>query len=156
MIIGQAPGRLAQKSGVPWNDASGNNLRSWLGITDDVFYDLTQIALIPMDFYFPGAGKTGDLPPRPGFTDKWHPLILEQMPNIELIILVGQYAQKCYLGDRAYKTLTETVHRADEYLPEYFPLIHPSPRNNIWQAKNPWFSEQIVPLLQKTVSRILT
>jgi len=153
-IIGQAPGRLAQESAKPWNDKSGENLRSWLDIEDDVFYDETKVALIPMDFYFPGTGKSGDLPPRVGFADAWHPQIFAQMPNLQLIILVGQYAQKHYLGKDVKKTLTETVQNAENYLPHYFPLVHSSPRNNIWQAKNEWFKKQTIPLLQKTVNKI--
>jgi len=155
VIVGQAPGRIAQETGVPWNDASGKNLRQWLGVSDKTFYDPKQFALIPMDFYFPGTGKSGDLPPRKDFAEKWHPVLFEQMQNVELVILVGQYAQKYYLGDSIKKNLTETIKSSEEYLPKYFPLVHPSPRNNIWQAKNRWFQEQTVPCLQKRVSKIL-
>jgi uracil-DNA glycosylase len=155
LIIGQAPGRIAQETGIPWNDASGDNLRAWLGISRDVFYDEKKIALVPMDFYFPGSKERGDVAPRKGFAEKWHPLILEQMPRVELTILIGQYSQEYYLGDRRKGTLTETVHSFKQYLPKYFPLVHPSPRNNIWQKKNPWFKEEVIPGLQKLVQIIL-
>ena len=108
-----------------------------------------------MDFYFPGSAERGDLPPRKGFAEKWHPQILAEMPDIELTILIGQYAQAHYLGAGRKKTLTETVRSYPEYLPEYFPLVHPSPRNNIWQKKNPWFMKKVVPKLQKRVSCII-
>ena len=155
LIIGQAPGSRAQESGVPWNDASGKNLRTWMGVDDAVFYDERKIALVPMDFYFPGTGKSGDLPPRPGFAEKWHPDILAAMPNIQITLLIGQYAQKHYLGKAAARTLTETVENYRDYLPEYVPLVHPSPRNAIWQKKNPWFRESLVPELQKIARNIL-
>jgi uracil-DNA glycosylase len=154
-IIGQAPGRIAQTTGIPWNDASGNALREWLGISREIFYDEKKIALVPMDFYFPGSKLRGDVAPRKGFAEKWHPLILEQMPHVRLTILIGQYSQEYYLGKRRKKTLTETVRAYKEYLPDYVPLVHPSPRNNIWQKKNPWFKKQIIPNLQNLVNDIL-
>ncbi|MEI8223802.1 MAG: uracil-DNA glycosylase family protein [bacterium] len=155
LIIGQAPGRLAQESNVPWNDLSGDNLRAWLGMIKEIFYDEKKVALVPMDFYFPGSKERGDVPPRKGFAEKWHPLILENMPNIELTILIGQYSQELYLGTKRKKSLTETVKSFEEYLPNYLPLVHPSPRNNIWLKKNPWFKEEIIPKLQKIVRRIV-
>lgn len=154
-IIGQAPGRLAQESGVPWDDPSGRNLRLWMGIDDGVFYDQTKIALMPMDFYFPGNGERGDLPPRKDFADKWHPQILARMPNIILTVVVGQYAQTRILGTNRKTNLTQTVRAYAEYLPQYFPLLHPSPRNNIWQKKNPWFAREVVPALRKRVAKAL-
>ena len=151
VIIGQAPGRLAQESGIPWNDPSGQQLRRWLGVSDELFYDETRIALIPMDFYFPGSGKTHDLPPRPGFAELWHPPLLELMPKLELTILIGQYAQAHYLEKRA-KTLTETVKQYKSHLKQHqLPLPHPSPRNNIWKKRNPWFEKDIVPTLQREI-----
>lgn len=155
VIIGQAPGLRAQNGGIPWDDASGNNLRDWLGVSYETFYDPDQIALLPMDFYFPGSGERGDKPPRKGFAEKWHPLILKEMPDVKLKILVGQYAHKYYLGNRRYHSLTETVRHYDEYLPEILPLVHPSPRNNIWHKKNPWFKKKIVPVLRGTVEKAL-
>ena len=155
LLIGQAPGIRAQESGVPWNDLSGENLRAWLGVDRDTFYDETKFALVPMDFYFPGSKERGDLPPRPGFAAKWHPPILGAMPNIELTILIGQYAQKRYLGDRLEQNLTETVKHFETYLPEYLPLVHPSPRNNIWQKKNPWFESNVLPVLQRMTATFI-
>lgn len=155
LIVGQAPGLRAQESGIPWNDQSGDNLRSWMGVDRDIFYDSQKIALVPMDFYFPGGRKRGDVPPRKGFAEKWHPLILENVPHIELTILVGTYAQAYYLGPKRKSSLTETVRNFKEYAPTCFPLVHPSPRNNIWHKKNPWFKKAVVPSLQKEVRRVL-
>ena len=155
LVVGQAPGRLAQESGTPWNDPSGDNLREWLGVDRDTFYDERLFALVPMDFYFPGSKKRGDLPPRKGFAEKWHPLIREQLPKIQLTLLIGQYAHAYYLGKRRKKTLTETVHAYEEYLPDYLPLVHPSPRNNIWHKKNPWFKKEVIPFLRRTVAQAI-
>ncbi len=155
MIVGQAPGIRAQASQTPWNDPSGDNLRAWLDMPRDIFYDPSQVALIPMDFYFPGKGKHGDLPPRKGFAEKWHPLLLDMMPNVELILLIGIYAQKYYLGKSRKRNLTETVRSYQEYLPRYFPTIHPSPRNYFWHTKNPWFKEKVVPELRRRVKKVL-
>lgn len=155
VIVGQAPGIIAQETKIYWNDRSGIRLREWLDVDNDTFYNSGLFGIIPMDFYYPGKGKSGDLPPRNGFADKWHQKILKTMPNVELIILVGQYAQKHYLGKESKKTLTETVRSFEEYLPNYFPLVHPSPRNQIWMKKNSWFQDQVIPTLQKRVAEIL-
>lgn len=155
VIVGQAPGARAQASMKPWNDASGIMLRKWLGVTDEVFYDPDIIALIPMDFYFPGKSAHGDLPPRKGFAEKWHPKLLAHMPNVELIILVGAYSQKYYLGKNAKRNLTETVFAYRDYLPTFFPLVHPSPLNFRWRSRNPWFAMDVVPVLHETVHKIL-
>ncbi|HHX80350.1 MAG TPA: uracil-DNA glycosylase family protein [Acholeplasmataceae bacterium] len=155
VIIGQAPGVKAQESGIAWNDLSGNKLRDWLGVTREEFYDTTKFALIPMDFYYPGQGKTGDLPPRRDFAEKWHKRILNELDELRLIILIGQYSQNYYLKDRGKKNLTETVKAYNEYLPLYFPLAHPSPRNIRWQIKNPWFENQVIPELKALVKSIL-
>ncbi len=155
VIVGQAPGRKAEASGVFWNDLSGDRLREWLGISREVFYSTDRIAHLPMDFYYPGKAKSGDLPPRRGFAEKWHPKLLEEMPNIETIVLIGSYAQKYYLGRNREKSLTETVRNFRCYLPEYFPLVHPSPLNLGWLKKNPWFETDVLPSLRKTVSHIL-
>lgn len=154
-IVGQAPGRKAQDSKLFWNDLSGDRLRQWMGIDRDLFYNTPYIAQLPMDFYFPGKGKSGDLPPRKGFAEKWHPLLLEQMPDIETILLAGSYAQKLYLGKDRQKNLTETVRHYQDYLPRYFPLVHPSPLNIRWLKKNPWFEEEVVPDLQQLVARLI-
>jgi len=155
VIVGQAPGRKAEASGVFWNDLSGDRLREWLGISREVFYTTERIAHLPMDFYYPGKAKSGDLPPRRGFAEKWHPLLLEEMPNVETIVLIGSYAQKYYLGRNREKSLTETVRNYRRYLPEYFPLVHPSPLNLGWLKKNPWFETDVLPSLRDTVSHIL-
>ncbi len=154
-IIGQAPGTKVHATGVPWDDPSGRQLRKWLGVTDEVFYDASKIALIPMGFCYPGKGKSGDLPPRPECAPLWHQPLWELMPNVELIILIGMYAQKYYLKETAEKTLTATVEAYERYLPKQLPLPHPSPRNRFWLTKNPWFSKEVVPILQKQVSEIL-
>ena len=155
VLVGQAPGRKAQESRKPWNDASGVKLRSWLGVTDEQFYDPDLFAILPMDFYYPGKGASGDLPPRKDFAERWHPRILAELPSRSLTVLVGSYAQKYYLGGRAKKSLTETVHAYQEYLPETVPLVHPSPLNFRWQAKNPWFEADVVPALRAAVAGAL-
>ncbi len=155
MIVGQAPGHVAQESMIPWDDKSGDNLRSWLRISRETFYNKSIVSLIPMDFYFPGSKEKHDAPPRKGFAGKWHPRLLTLMPHIQLTILIGQYSQGYYLKDRAKRTLTETVRAYKEYLPEYLPLVHPSPRNNIWQKKNPWFKEELLPELQRYIGELL-
>lgn len=155
VIVGQAPGRVAQATRKPWNDVSGIRLRQWLGLSDEQFYDPSLVALIPMDFYYPGKGKHGDLPPRPGFAEQWHPLLLQNMPNVQLIILVGRYAQEYYLKGIAKRTLSETVMHHEEYGPKYFPIVHPSPLNFRWLAKHPWFEEEVVPTVRQRVHKIL-
>lgn len=154
VIVGQAPGRIVHRTCIPWNDKSGDNLRSWLGLGKDVFYDTSKIALMPMGFCYPGTGKSGDLPPRRECAPLWHKTLLDNMPEVELILLVGQYAQQYYLGNRTQKNLTDTVAAFRQYLPRYFPLPHPSPRNNLWQAKNPWFVAEILPALRVEVAKI--
>lgn len=154
-IVGQAPGIRAQESGLYWNDPSGDNLRKWLGVDRETFYNSGLFAVVPMDYYFQGKGKSGDLAPRKGFADKWHKRTLALAPNIELHILVGSYAQRYYLKQKSSAKLTDTVKYYKDYLPEFFPLVHPSPRNNIWQRKNPWFEEEVIPDLQKRVKAIL-
>jgi uracil-DNA glycosylase len=154
-LIGQAPGRKAQESGVPWDDASGVKLREWLGVTDEQFYDPALFAILPMDFYFPGKGASGDLPPRKDFAPRWHPRLLGQLPDIALTLLVGGYAQKFYLGASAGTNLTETVRAYRDYLPSKLPLVHPSPLNFRWQKKNPWFEAEVVPALRTRVREVL-
>lgn len=154
-IIGQAPGSKVHQTGVPWDDPSGKQLRKWLGVTDEQFYDERLLALIPMGFCYPGRGKSGDLPPRPECAPLWHQSLLDQMPKLKLTILIGQYAQVRYLGDAMEKNLTETVKNYKSYLPKYMVLPHPSPRNRFWLSKNPWFEEEVIPQLQKAVSSTL-
>ena len=155
MIVGQAPGRVAEESGIVWNDRSGDRLRDWMGIDRDTFYNSGRLAIVPMDFYFPGTGKSGDLPPRKDFADKWHPRLLELMPDLKLTILVGSYATKRYLHLKSSASLTQVVKDYRDYLPEFFPLVHPSPRNQIWMKKNPWFDQTVIPDLQELVAQIM-
>lgn len=154
-IIGQAPGRIAQEKMKFWDDPSGDRLRAWLGVSRDVFYNSGMIAILPMDFYYPGKGGSSDLPPRKDFAPKWHPQLLKLMPNIQLTILVGAYATRSYLHLGYKDRLTDIVRNYQQYLPNYFPIVHPSPRNKIWEAKNPWFEEQVIPDLQRRIQIIL-
>jgi len=155
LLIGQAPGRKVHETGIAWNDPSGDNLRNWLGINKELFYNPDLVAIVPMGFCYPGSGKSGDLPPRPECAPLWHAKLLEKMPDVALTVLIGRYAQGYYLKDRAYKTLTETVQHYKEYLPQYLPLPHPSPRNRIWQRRNPWFEEEVLPELKQRVQQAL-
>ncbi|MCB4998255.1 uracil-DNA glycosylase family protein [Streptococcus mutans] len=154
-IVGQAPGIKAQESRLYWNDKSGDRLREWMGVDCDTFYHSGYFAVIPMDFYYPGKGKSGDLPPRKGFAQKWHQPILDLLPDIQLTILIGNYAQKYYLHQKSSVKLTDTVAHYKKYLPDYFPLVHPSPRNQIWMSKHPWFEAQVVPDLKKIIQQII-
>ncbi|WP_326837051.1 uracil-DNA glycosylase family protein [Amycolatopsis rhabdoformis] len=151
-LIGQAPGRKAQESGIPWHDASGVKLRRWLGVTDEEFYDPELFAIVPMDFFYPGKAKSGDLPPRRGVAQKWHPRIFAELPDIRLKVIVGSYAQKYYLPGRP---VTETVRAYQDYLPSAIPLVHPSPLNVGWHLRNPWFEQEVVPELQALVAAAL-
>lgn len=154
-VIGQAPGSVVHRTGIPWDDLSGKNLREWMRIDNDTFYDASKIALIPMGFCYPGKGKSGDLPPRPECAPQWHQLLFDQMQELKLILLIGKYAQDKYL-ENSKRTLTDTVQNFKEYLPKYFVLPHPSPRNNIWQAKNQWFKTEVLPSLKDIISEVLS
>lgn len=156
LIAGQAPGAKVHVSGVSWQDASGDRLRDWLGIDADMFYDRTQVALLPMGFCYPGKGTSGDLPPPPQCAELWRSKLHAQLKDVRLTILVGAYAIQYYLGDRVKSTITETVRNGKSYLPQYLPLVHPSPRNRPWLAQNPWFEKTIVPVLRKQVALALT
>lgn len=155
LIIGQAPGRLVHETGIPWNDASGDRLREWLALSPDVFYDEQRVAIVPTAFCYPGKGKSGDLPPRPECAPLWHPRLLAEMPHVRLALLIGRFAQQCYLGENGKSTLTATVHAYQEYLPRYFPLPHPSPRNRAWFKENAWFEQRVVPDLRRLVASVL-
>ncbi len=155
VVIGQAPGSAVHKSGVPWDDPSGDNLRAWMGIDKDTFYDVSKIALVPMGFCYPGKGKSGDLAPRKECAPLWHHPLMQQMQAVQLTLLVGKYAQDYYLPHSKKVSLTEKVKDFEAYLPQYFVLPHPSPRNNIWQAKNRWFKSEVIPELKALVSKII-
>ena len=155
VIIGQAPGQKVQNSGVPWDDASGNELRRWLGVSNEQFYDDKIFALVPMGFCYPGKGTSGDLPPREECAPLWHHRILKEMKGVKLILLIGQYSQNYYLKENVKSTLTETVRDFKKFLPTYLPLVHPSPRNRIWQKKNPWFEKELLPELRKIIEQAI-
>lgn len=155
LIVGQAPGTKVHASGIPWDDLSGKELRRWLDVDTDTFYDTDCFGIMPMGLCYPGRGKSGDLPPRIECAPTWHAQVLKEMPQIELILLIGQYAQKYYLGKEKEPTLTATVRKFEAFLPRFFPLVHPSPRNKIWQKKNPWFEEEVIPELRNRVYAIL-
>jgi len=154
LIVGQAPGKKVEESLIPFNDKSGETLISWMGIDKDTFYS-KEIAIVPMDFYYPGKAKTGDLPPRKFIAQEYHGPILKELNNIELTILIGKYSMDYYLKGKMKRNLTETVRSYEDYLPKYFPIVHPSPLNFRWQAKNPWFMEEVVPVLAERVAKIL-
>ncbi len=149
LIVGQAPGTKVHATGIPWNDPSGDRLRQWLAMDRDTFYDESRIAIVPMGYCYPGRDpRGGDLPPRKECARLWLPKLLSRLPHIELTLLVGGYAQKHYLGPRASANLTDTVRRFREFLPEFFPLPHPSFRNTFWLRSNPWFDEEVLPELR--------
>jgi uracil-DNA glycosylase family 4 len=155
LIVGQAPGKAVHESGIPWNDASGKTLRRWMGITAETFYDSEQIAIIPMGYCYPGRGSDGDLPPRKECAELWLDKLLAHLPDIRLTLLVGQYAQKHFLGTQRKATLTETVEAWEAYAPNFFPLPHPSPRNTPWLHRHPWFEERLLPGLRCKVIQAL-
>ncbi len=155
LIVGQAPGRRVHETGIPWNDPPGDRLRDWMQVSRDTFYDEKRIAIIPTGLCYPGTGKGGDLPPCAECAPLWHPRLRAALPDIRLTLLVGSYAQAYYLGDRAQKTLTETVRHYRDYLPEFLPLPHPSPRNQAWLKNNPWFAEEVLPLLHAKIAELL-
>lgn len=156
LIVGQAPGSRVHASGIPWDDASGTRLRDWMGVTPEVFYDERRIAIMPMGLCYPGKGKSGDLPPRPECAPAWHPPILQQLSKIELILLVGRYAQNHYLGENGRPTLSDTVQAWRDYLPRFVPLPHPSPRNQAWWLRRPWFEAELLPILRHRVARVIS
>ncbi len=154
LIIGQAPGTRVHESGIPWDDPSGDRLRRWLGVDKQQFYDERLFAIVPMGFCYPGKGKSGDLPPRPECAPLWHEKLLSRMPNIEMTLLIGQYAQQFYLDDN-FKNLTERVRNWRKSKSNHLPLPHPSPRNQIWMKKNPWFETEVLPHLSARIHQIL-
>lgn len=154
LIVGQAPGTRVHETGIAWNDPSGERLRQWLDIEKTVFYDANRIAILPMGFCYPGKGKSGDLPPRPECAELWREKLHQQLPNIRFTLLIGQYAQRYYLG-KQFTSLTDTVKNWASFQPDYIPLPHPSPRNNIWLRRNPWFEEELLPVLKKQVHQVI-
>lgn len=155
LLISQAPGTAAHSSGIPYHDPSGRRLREWLGVDEETFYNPDNFAILPMGFCYPGRGKSGDLPPRKECAPLWHHQIHEVLANVQLKLLIGQYAQKEYLGKRREKNLTLTVQNFKNYLPEYLTLPHPSPLNNRWLKKNPWFEGDVLPELRARVIEVL-
>ncbi len=155
LIAAQAPGKKVHETGIPFNDPSGNRLREWLGVNRDIFYDEQKMAILPMGFCYPGTGKSGDLPPRPECAETWRVELLSRLPKIRLTLVIGQYAQAYHLPNSTHKTVTGTVKAWQEFWPDQLPLPHPSPRNNIWLKRNPWFSTDVLPALRKQVKTIL-
>lgn len=155
LIVGQAPGARVHASGVPWDDASGKRLRDWLAMDAATFYDASRVAIVPMAFCYPGKADSGDAPPRPECRATWHPRLLPLLPNIELTLLIGQYAQAHFLGAARKASLTDTMRAWREYLPRYLPLPHPSPRNVAWFKANPWFEGEVLPELRERVAGML-
>ena len=154
VIIGQAPGRRVHESGIPWNDPSGDTLRTWLGLAPSAFYDPDIVALVPMGFCYPGAGGSGDRPPRPECAPLWHESLLACLPAERLEVIIGTYAQARYIPDRP-RTLTETVARWATYLPDRVVLPHPSPRNRHWLTKNPWFAREALPAIRARIDEVV-
>ncbi len=154
LIVGQAPGTRVHATGVPWNDPSGDRLRHWLALDKDTFYDPRRIAIIPMGLCYPGRGKSGDLPPRPECAPLWHPPLLAHLKNLELTMLIGQYAQQHYLQDK-HKTLTARVRDWHNAPAGFVPLPHPSPRNTLWLRRNPWFEQEVVLAVRQRVHALL-
>jgi uracil-DNA glycosylase family 4 len=154
VIVGQAPGRAVHETGIPWNDQSGKKLRSWLGVDEAIFYNVENFAIVPMGFCYPGKGKTGDLPPRKECAETWHQKVFSEFRNVELIVLVGKYAQDYFLFDDS-RSLTEKVRSFADYLPKFWPIPHPSPVNRFWLSKNKWFETEVLPALQERIRELL-
>lgn len=154
LIAGQAPGRKVHESGIPFDDASGQRLRQWLGITSDTFYDASQVAILPMGFCFPGTGKSGDLPPIPLCAQTWRDDLMAHLPNLELTVVLGKYAQDYHLG-KSKMNVTQRVQAWQDTWPHIIALPHPSGRNNIWLKRNEWFERDVIPTLQSRVGELL-
>lgn len=154
LVVGQAPGRKVHETGIPFNDASGKRLREWLGVTEAQFYDPELFSIIPMGFCFPGSGKQGDLSPRPECAQHWRAKLLRLLPNIELTVVIGQYAQAYHFNDTKM-SVTERVKNWQQYWPNRIPLPHPSPRNRIWLMRNPWYEKKLIPKLRLRIKNCL-
>jgi uracil-DNA glycosylase len=154
LVVGQAPGVRVLASGIPWDDPSGDRLRAWMGVGKDAFYDESRIAIIPMGYCYPGRGSGGDMPPRRECATLWLGQLLAWLPQVEVTLLIGQYAQRHFLGNRHNQSLTETVRGWAEFAPQYIPLPHPSPRNQPWFKHHPWFEQQLVPVLRARINAL--
>jgi uracil-DNA glycosylase len=156
LIVSQAPGRKVHATGIPFNDVSGDRLRNWLGIDRATFYDAQRIAIVPMGFCFPGSGRSGDLPPRPECAPTWHPRLLPLLKHVQLTLAIGQYAQAGMLGEQRGASLTDTMQSWRDHLARgVLPLPHPSPRNQAWLKRNPWFEIELLPVLRERVQQVL-
>lgn len=156
LIVSQAPGRKVHTTGIPFNDVSGDRLRHWLGVDRETFYDAKRIAIVPMGFCFPGSGRSGDLPPRPECAPAWHPRLLPLLKQVQLTLAIGQYAQAGVLGEQRGASLTDTMQAWREHLAHgILPLPHPSPRNQLWLKRNPWFEAELLPVLRERVKQVL-
>lgn len=156
LIVGQAPGRRVHETGLPWNDPSGDVLRAWLGMDRQAFYDVSRIAIVPAGLCYPGTVDGVDLPPCPRCAPLWQPRFRAALPSLRLTLLVGRYAQAYYLRERRKASLGETVRAWRRYLPEFFPLPHPSWRNRRWLEANPWFARQVIPALRRRVKECMS
>ena len=154
LIAGQAPGRRVHASGIPFDDPSGDRLRDWIGVTPKQFYNSELFAIVPMGFCYPGTGKSGDLPPRPECAATWRARLLRQLPGIETSLVIGKYAHEYHFGKNNL-TVTKLVENWQQYWPGQIPLPHPSPRNNIWLKKNPWFEAEVVPVMRAHITSLL-
>lgn len=155
LVVGQAPGLRVHQTGIPWDDLSGERLRAWMSVSTDAFYDASRIAIIPMGYCYPGRGNGGDLPPRRECAQLWLEKLLARLPQIESTLLIGQYAQRHYLGKRRKSSLTQTVAAWREYAPRYFPLPHPSPRNTPWFQRNAGFEHELLPAMRARLAALL-
>ena len=154
LIVGQAPGAHVHATGIPWDDPSGERLRAWMGVDKEIFYDESRIAIIPMGYCYPGRGTDGDMPPRRECATLWLDQLLARLPRIELTLLIGQYAQRHFLGRHRKPSLTETTRAWREYAPRFIPLPHPSPRNQPWFQRHPWLERQLVPMLRARIKAL--
>lgn len=155
LIVGQAPGTKVHATGIPWNDASGERLRAWMGVDRDTFYDESRIAIVPMRFCYPGRGRGGDNPPRPECARTWHPQLIPLLRSVRLTLLIGQYAHRHFLHERRRDSLTATVRGFGDYLPQFLPMVHPSPRNQGWLKRHAWFEKDQLPVLRERVHELL-
>ena len=156
LVVGQAPGTKVHESGIPWDDKSGERLREWMNVSPKEFYDTSKFAIVPMGFCYPGRGKSGDNPPRKECAPLWHEKIIQQLPELKVIMLIGKYAQDYYIKETKKRTLTSTVEHFEEYLPKYMVLPHPSPRNNIWLKRNDWFEKYVVPKMRSELGKVIS